>query len=163
MSETLSPEAEVTPEVTPEVVAEDTPETEADKVDLEAPAPKAQRAKRVSRDDFLEVWETVVDELKNGSVEGSGIDIVAARTGLKPNTVQQRSTTYRRKYGLALSNMPRGGGARFNSEAATDSLNAIKERIAAKRAEAEIAQQIAEAEAEVSKAEETEIPSDGDN
>lgn len=92
---------------------------------------------RVPRAQFMEVWEEVVDGLNAGDLEGSGIKIVANRLGLQENTVQQRATKYRTTHGLPLSNMPRGGGARFNVDKAKEELEAIKAKLAAKRAEAD--------------------------
>ena len=92
---------------------------------------------RVPREKFMEVWEEVVDGLTANELEGSGIKIVAQRLGLQENTVQQRATKYRTTHGLPLSNMPRGGGARFNVDKAKEELEAIKAKLAAKRAEAD--------------------------
>lgn len=140
MSETTP----VTSESTPESTAGQTEAVAAGNVNEQV---EATPRKRVGRDEFMEVWETVVDELKAGEISGSGIEIVAERTGLKPNTVQQRSTHYRREYGLPLSNMPRGGGARFNTSEASDSLAAIKAKLAEKRAAAAKASGETEADA----------------
>lgn len=91
-----------------------------------------QKAKRphVPREKFMAVWEQVAADLKAGKTTGSGIQLVADATGLQPNTVQQRATKYRTAYGLALTRMPRSGGARFDSAAANAELEAIKAKIA---------------------------------
>ena len=84
---------------------------------------------RVPREKFMAVWEETVHGLKNGTLEGSAIQIVAQRLGLKPNTVQQRATKYRTTHGIPLSTMPRSGGARFDAEAARKELEAIRARL----------------------------------
>jgi hypothetical protein len=81
---------------------------------------------RVDGETFGKTWETVVAELKAGKISGSGVKIVAERLGLQPTTVQQRATKYRKTYGVQLSNMPRGGGAKFNATAMNEKLAAFK-------------------------------------
>lgn len=96
--------------------------------EVKAPEVKEKRV-RVSQTDFLTAWEETVDGLTKGTLQGSGVAIVAKRLGLEVTTVQQRSTKYRSQYGLPLSNMPRGGGAKFNATKAVDTLAAIKARL----------------------------------
>lgn len=85
--------------------------------------------KRVSRADFITAWEETVKGLTNGTLKGAGAQIVADRLGLKVATVRQQSTKYRTEYKVPLSNMPRGGGSRFNSTEANALLNEIKAKL----------------------------------
>ena len=85
---------------------------------------------RVGREDFMVAWEETVNGLKNGTLTGSGVKIVAERLGLQVPTVQQRATKFRRTYGVALSNMPRSGGAKFNVDKANEELAAIRAKLA---------------------------------
>lgn len=90
----------------------------------------AEKRVRVPRAKFIETWETVVNEMKNGTLTGSGVQIVADRLGVQSNTVEQRATKFRRVYGVALSKMPRNGGAKFNVTAANAELEAIRAKFA---------------------------------
>jgi hypothetical protein len=69
--------------------------------------------------------------LTKGVLKGSGVAIVAKRLGLEVTTVQQRSTKFRTTYGVPLSNMPRGGGAKFNAEKANATLAAVRAKLSA--------------------------------
>lgn len=113
----------------------ETVETQVAEAILETPAVEAKEKRpHVPREKFLQIWEQTAADLKAGKISGSGITLVAEATGLKPNTVQQRATKYRATYGLPLSNMPRGGGPRFNVDSASAELEAIKAKIAADNA-----------------------------
>jgi hypothetical protein len=128
-------------ETAPENTAGQTEATDAGNVNAEQETTTTTR-KRAPRDTFMEVWETVVVEIQDGLKVQSGIEEVSRRLeelgySAKPNSVQQRSTHYRRDFGLELSNMPRGGGARFNATEANSSLAAIKAKLAEKKATTE--------------------------
>ena len=83
------------------------------------------KRKRVGAEVFMRTWEEVVQELTEGRASGSGIELVAARLGLQPTTVQQRATKYRTQYGIPLSRMPRSG-RRFDVDAARAAFDRIK-------------------------------------
>lgn len=88
-----------------------------------------QKRVRTDTDTFIEAWEETVAGLLNGSLTGNGIDLVAARLGLKKTSVSQRATKFRQTYGVPLSKMPKGGGARFNAEAANAKLAEIQAKL----------------------------------
>ena len=75
---------------------------------------------RVSMESFIMTWE----EVANGP--NPSVQTVADKLNLKKESVQQRATKYRTQHGVALSNMPRGGGAKFKAEEAQALLAKIK-------------------------------------
>lgn len=66
---------------------------------------------RVSMEDFITAWENAV---KSG---GGGAE-VSKVTGLKKESIQARASKYRSEYGIPLSNMKKGGGAKLDKAAA---------------------------------------------
>lgn len=79
---------------------------------------------------FMTAWEETVAGLKNGTLTGSGVQIVADRLGIKKDSVSQRATNYRTERKIPLSKMPRGGGSRLDNAAAAELLAQIQGRLA---------------------------------
>jgi len=96
---------------------------------VESPVLEKPKRIRVSGEDFMVAWEETAAGLAKGTLTGSGVLLVATRLGLQPNTVEQRASKYRANYGVALSKMPRGSGAKFNAVTANERLAAIKAKL----------------------------------
>lgn len=110
-------------------------ETTANLNEQESTQETQETRTRTSMETFIQVWEETVAGLKNGTLTGSGVQLVADRLGIKKDSVSQRATKFRTEYGVALSNMPRGGGSRFDAQAANDLLKQIRERLATQEGE----------------------------
>lgn len=75
---------------------------------------KVKRIK-VNMTDFITAWE------QSGSVGE-----VANKLGIATTSVMARASKYRGEYKIPLKNMPRGGGAKLNLEAARELLAKLR-------------------------------------
>lgn len=112
-TENATPETEVTEGT----VAENT----GGEASGEASTETKETRTRVDVETFITVWE-----------DSDSVGEVAERLNLKPNSVTQRATKYRKTYGVALKKMT-GGGAKFDAEAA----NALLARLRGETDESE--------------------------
>ncbi len=72
---------------------------------------EAEDEGRLSMEDFITAWENAVKS-------GGGVAEVSKVTGLKKESIQARASKYRSEYGIPLSNMKKGGGAKLDKSAA---------------------------------------------
>ena len=78
-----------------------------------------QKQERRSPELFCEAWENAVKS-------GGGVAEVAKVLGLKIASVQARASKYRSEYGIPLSNMKKGGGAKLDKAEALKFLAALR-------------------------------------
>lgn len=73
----------------------------------------------VSRERFITEWEAAAKA-------GLGASTVAEKLGLKVDTVLTKASTFRTKHGIPLSNLPKGGGAKVDPQAAMELLAKLR-------------------------------------
>ena len=76
---------------------------------------KRERAASVPAAQFIEIYQT-----------SESVAEVAEKTGLATHTVSQRASTYRKKYGIPLKQMPNTGTGARND---WDELRALADRL----------------------------------